>query len=58
MRRLLMVRAQPLTTSQKPLLEALLVKHPELVGLFWDVLNGITEGAMVDEGRDAQAGTE
>jgi adenine-specific DNA-methyltransferase len=35
----------------RPVLETLLVKHPELVELFWEALNGMTEGAMVDEGR-------
>jgi adenine-specific DNA-methyltransferase len=35
----------------KPVLEALLVKHPELVGLFWEALNSMTKVAMVDEGR-------
>jgi adenine-specific DNA-methyltransferase len=35
----------------KPVLEALLVKHPEMVGLFWEALNGMTKGAMVNEGR-------
>jgi adenine-specific DNA-methyltransferase len=35
----------------KPVLEALLVKRPELAGLLWEALNSMTEGAMVDEGR-------
>jgi adenine-specific DNA-methyltransferase len=35
----------------KPMLEALMVKHPELAGLFWEALNNMTEVAMVDEGR-------
>jgi adenine-specific DNA-methyltransferase len=35
----------------KLVLEELLVEHPELVGLFWETLNSMTEGAMVDEGR-------
>jgi adenine-specific DNA-methyltransferase len=35
----------------RPVLEALLVKHPELIGLFWEALNGMTEVVMVDEGR-------
>jgi adenine-specific DNA-methyltransferase len=35
----------------KPVLETLLVKHPELVGLFWEALNSMTKVAMVDEGR-------
>jgi hypothetical protein len=33
----------------KPVLEALLVKHPEVVRLFWKVLNSMTEVMMVDE---------
>jgi adenine-specific DNA-methyltransferase len=35
----------------KPVLDSLLVEHPELVGLFWEALNNMTEVAMVDEGR-------
>jgi adenine-specific DNA-methyltransferase len=35
----------------KLVLEVLLVKYPELVGLFWEALNGMTEVAMVNEGR-------
>jgi adenine-specific DNA-methyltransferase len=37
----------------KPVLESLLAKHPELIGLFWEALNSMTEVAMVDEGWDA-----
>jgi adenine-specific DNA-methyltransferase len=40
----------------RPVLETLLVKHPELVELFWEALNGMTEGAMVDEGRFYRGG--
>ena len=35
----------------KPVLEALLVRQPEMAKLFWKTLNSVTEVAMVDEGR-------
>jgi hypothetical protein len=34
----------------KPVLEALLVKHPELVGLFWEALNSMDEGRVYGVG--------
>jgi adenine-specific DNA-methyltransferase len=35
----------------KPVLAALWTKHPEIVELFWEALNGLIEVEMVDEGR-------